>query len=160
MKKAICTALIVLLALTAVMATGCGSSGGSGGDGGSEAESKDIQVGEYTMKPEKWTKEGSDDGSQGLSFLIMGERIPVKMGLDASSAQAGFSVAVIDDETRYSATQVTYNKIDDQGAYKIRAVFYFPDIKDGQELPEKAEVSLTTGSGESAVADLTGLPVE
>ena len=156
MRKITCTLLIVMLVMTAVLAAGCG---GSGSSGSAAPKDQDIQVGEYKMKPEKWTKEGSDDGSQGLSFLIVGERIPVTMSLGGGgTSNAGFRVELIDGDARYSATQVSYNKIDDGGAYGIRAIFYFPDIP--EELPSQAEVSLASGDQESAVADLTGIPEE
>lgn len=161
MKRSTVVVLIMMLALVCVLAAGCGGSGGSNGSGGSETETQEkeyIEVGEYAMKPEKWTHEGADDGSQGLSFLIMGDRIPVTMSMDGSGTQAGFRVELIDGDTRYSATQVTYDKVD-EGAYGIRATFYFPDLPEG-ELPSQAEVTLTSGEQATATADLTGIPEE
>lgn len=160
-RKITVVVLIMTLALVCVLAAGCGGSGGSSRSDGSEAETQEkeyIEVGEFAMKPEKWTKEGSDDGSQGLSFLIMGEKIPVTMSMDGSGTQAGFQVKLIDGDTSYSATQVTYNKVD-EGAYGIRAIFYFPDLPEG-ELPSQAEVTLTSGEQATATADLTGIPEE
>lgn len=150
--------MIVLLVFTAVLAAGCGGSGGSGSSDSAAPKDQDIQVGEFKMKPEKWTKEGSDDGSQGLSFLIVGQKIPVTMSMDGSGTKTGFQVELIDGDTRYSATTVTYNQVD-EGAYGIRAIFYFPDVNE-DALPSQAEVTLTSGEQATATADLTGIPVE
>ena len=158
MKKVLVFAMAALLVVSAAVLTACGSSGG-----GESAKNADVKVGDYYMKAEKWTHDSAYDNDStehyGLNILILGEKIPMTMGIDGGNAKSGFSIVFKGESGDIDPTSVTYTKIDDQGDYKIRAIFYFDNPKD-TKLPETAIISLASDENTSATMDLSAIEVE
>lgn len=156
--------LIILLLVTAMALsiTACG--GKDDKDDGAEAPKEEtVTVGEYTFKPEKWVHNADEDTDStqkyGLCLLMLGERVPVTMGVDGGNAQAAVQVSFTSGDTVTNANMVSYEHISDQGEYKIRATF-FADLPKDQPLPDTATISLDTGDKPLSTVDISGLPEE
>lgn len=146
------------VAVMCVAFAGCGGSSGYG-------EGEQFQLGDETYALEKIVRAADKDTgstqSYGVSLLQVGQTAPViigGLGNGSMSTQSAVEMTLVDGDTTYSPSTVSFAAIDDVEGYGLRMVFYFV-IPTGTEMPSSATVK-RSGEDEAVDLDLSGLKTE
>lgn len=156
MKKIIAAAAVLMMCFAFA---GCGGSSGY-------AKGEQFQIGDDTYALEKVVKAIDKDTSSsecyGVSLLHVGNTAPVVIsGLGANGAmstQSAIEMTLIDGDTNYSASSLSFEATDEVEGYGSRVTFYF-DLPVGTSVPTGATVK-GSGDEEAVQLDLSGLTPE